>query len=118
MPQFEILESTSRAVIKVIGVGGGGNNAVEHMLKSNLDGVNFVCANTDAQVLADSKVQTTLQFGDGITNGLGAGADPNVGRQAAVEDKGCCKRIRYDLCHRRYGRGHGDRCCSRYCRDS
>ncbi len=87
MPQFEILESTSRAVIKVIGVGGGGNNAVEHMLKSNLDGVNFVCANTDAQVLADSKVQTTLQFGDGITNGLGAGADPNVGRQAAVEDR-------------------------------
>lgn len=87
MSQFEILESTSRAVIKVIGVGGGGNNAVEHMLKSNLDGVNFVCANTDAQVLADSKVQTTLQFGDGITNGLGAGADPNVGRQAAVEDR-------------------------------
>ena len=87
MSQFEILESTSRAVIKVIGVGGGGNNAVEHMLDSKLEGVNFVCANTDAQVLADSKVQITLQFGDGITNGLGAGADPNIGRQAAVEDR-------------------------------
>ena len=87
MPQFEILESTNRAVIKVLGVGGGGNNAVEHMLSSNLEGVEFICANTDAQVLTDSKVQTTLQFGDSVTNGLGAGANPDTGKQAAVEDR-------------------------------
>jgi len=87
MPQFEILECSNRAVIKVLGVGGGGNNAVEHMLTSQLEGVEFICANTDAQVLKDSEVQTTLQFGDEVTDGLGAGADPQVGRQAAVEDR-------------------------------
>ncbi|MEC9248079.1 MAG: cell division protein FtsZ [Pseudomonadota bacterium] len=87
MPQFEILECSNRAVIKVLGVGGGGNNAVEHMLTSQLEGVEFICANTDAQVLKDSEVPTTLQFGDEVTDGLGAGADPQVGRQAAVEDR-------------------------------
>ena len=87
MPQFEILECSNKAVIKVLGVGGGGNNAVEHMLTSHLEGVEFICANTDAQVLRDSEVKTTLQFGDEVTNGLGAGADPLIGRQAAVEDR-------------------------------
>jgi len=87
MPQFEILECSNKAVIKVLGVGGGGNNAVEHMLTSQLEGVEFICANTDAQVLIDSEVKTTLQFGDDVTNGLGAGADPLIGRQAAVEDR-------------------------------
>tara|TARA_Y100001936_G_scaffold86193_1_gene84450 strand:+ start:482 stop:1618 length:1137 start_codon:yes stop_codon:yes gene_type:complete len=87
MPQFEILECSNKAVIKVLGVGGGGNNAVEHMLTSQLEGVEFICANTDAQVLRDSEVKTTLQFGDEVTNGLGAGADPMIGRQAAVEDR-------------------------------
>ena len=87
MPQFEILECSNKAVIKVLGVGGGGNNAVEHMLTSQLEGVEFICANTDAQVLRDSEVKTTLQFGDEVTNGLGAGADPIIGRQAAVEDR-------------------------------
>ncbi len=87
MPQFEILECSNKAVIKVLGVGGGGNNAVEHMLTSQLEGVEFICANTDAQVLRDSEVKTTLQFGDEVTNGLGAGADPVIGRQAAVEDR-------------------------------
>ena len=87
MPQFEILECSNKAVIKVLGVGGGGNNAVEHMLTSQLEGVEFICANTDAQVLRDSEVKTTLQFGDEVTNGLGAGADPLIGRQAAVEDR-------------------------------
>ena len=87
MPQFEILECSNKAVIKVLGVGGGGNNAVEHMLTSQLEGVEFICANTDAQVLRDSEVKTTLQFGDEVTNGLGAGADPHIGRQAAVEDR-------------------------------
>ena len=60
MPQFEILECSNKAVIKVLGVGGGGNNAVEHMLTSQLEGVEFICANTDAQVLRDSEVKTTL----------------------------------------------------------
>ena len=87
MPQFEILECSNKAVIKVLGIGGGGNNAVEHMLTSQLEGVEFICANTDAQVLRDSEVKTTLQFGDEVTNGLGAGADPMIGRQAAVEDR-------------------------------
>ena len=87
MPQFEILECSNKAVIKVLGVGGGGNNAVEHMLTSQLEGVEFICANTDAQVLRDSEVKTTLQFRDEVTNGLGAGADPIIGRQAAVEDR-------------------------------
>ena len=67
---FEMLESkNSGTIIKVIGVGGAGSNAVNHMIRKELTGVEFQCANTDAQVLADSKVQTTLQFGDGITVG-------------------------------------------------
>ncbi len=85
---FEIMDSpSSNAVIKVIGVGGGGGNAVEHMLNSNVDGVEFVCANTDAQALERSSVKTSIQLGSEITKGLGAGADPAVGRQAALEDR-------------------------------
>ncbi len=85
---FEIMDSpSSNAVIKVIGVGGGGGNAVEHMLKSNIDGVEFVCANTDAQALERSSVKTSIQLGSEITKGLGAGANPEVGRQAALEDR-------------------------------
>jgi len=85
---FEIMDSpSSNAVIKVIGVGGGGGNAVEHMLSSNIDGVEFICANTDAQALERSSVKTSIQLGREITKGLGAGADPAVGRQAALEDR-------------------------------
>ena len=85
---FEIMDSpSSNAVIKVIGVGGGGGNAVEHMLKSNVDGVEFVCANTDAQALERSTVKTSIQIGSEITKGLGAGANPDVGRDAAIEDR-------------------------------
>jgi cell division protein FtsZ len=73
-------------VIKVIGVGGGGSNAVQHMLNANIEGVDFICANTDAQALRTSNVGTTLQLGASITKGLGAGADPEVGRKAALED--------------------------------
>src|SRR5712671_661708 len=75
------------AVIKVIGVGGGGGNAVTHMLASGIEGVEFACINTDAQAIKHSKVKMGLQIGCNITKGLGAGADPEVGRQAAMEDR-------------------------------
>jgi len=75
------------AIIKVVGVGGGGGNAVTHMVNSGIEGVDFVCINTDAQALKHSKVKTSLQIGSNITKGLGAGADPEVGRQAAMEDR-------------------------------
>ncbi|MFI4891516.1 MAG: cell division protein FtsZ, partial [Steroidobacterales bacterium] len=74
-------------VIKVLGVGGGGGNAVSHMVQAGLEGVDFICINTDAQALKHSKVRTALQIGCNITKGLGAGADPEVGRQAAMEDR-------------------------------
>ena len=75
------------AIIKVVGVGGGGGNAVTHMVNSGIEGVDFVCINTDAQALKHSKVKTSLQIGSNITKGLGAGANPEVGRQAAMEDR-------------------------------
>ena len=75
------------AIIKVVGVGGGGGNAVTHMVNSGIEGVDFVCINTDSQALKHSKVKTSLQIGSNITKGLGAGADPEVGRQAAMEDR-------------------------------
>ncbi len=85
---FELMDSYSqRAVIKVIGVGGGGGNAVEHMLNASIDGVEFICANTDSQVLKNSSAKTTLQLGADITKGLGAGANPEIGRQAAIDDR-------------------------------
>jgi cell division protein FtsZ len=85
---FELMDAYSQnAVIKVIGVGGGGGNAVAHMITSGIEGVEFMCINTDAQALKHSKVKTSLQIGCNITKGLGAGADPDVGRQAAMEDR-------------------------------
>jgi len=75
------------AVIKVIGIGGGGGNAVSHMATCGIDGVDFMCVNTDAQALKHSKVKTALQIGGDITKGLGAGANPEVGRAAAIEDR-------------------------------
>ncbi|HET7204199.1 MAG TPA: cell division protein FtsZ [Steroidobacteraceae bacterium] len=75
------------AIIKVVGVGGGGGNAVTHMVNSGIEGVDFICINTDAQALKHSKVKASLQIGSNITKGLGAGADPEVGRQAAMEDR-------------------------------
>jgi cell division protein FtsZ len=75
------------AIIKVVGVGGGGGNAVTHMVGSGIEGVDFVCINTDAQALKHSKVKMSLQIGSNITKGLGAGADPEIGRQAALEDR-------------------------------
>ncbi|MFO1466917.1 MAG: cell division protein FtsZ [Steroidobacteraceae bacterium] len=85
---FELMDSYSQnAIIKVLGVGGGGGNAVSHMVQSGIEGVDFICINTDAQALKHSKVRTALQIGCNITKGLGAGADPEVGRQAAMEDR-------------------------------
>ncbi|MBG7601228.1 MAG: cell division protein FtsZ [Gammaproteobacteria bacterium] len=85
---FEIIDNyTQEAVIKVIGVGGGGGNAVSHMLSENLDGVDFICANTDVQALNRSGVAALLPIGSNLTKGLGAGANPQVGQQAALEDR-------------------------------
>lgn len=85
---FELLDAHNQnAVIKVIGVGGGGGNAVEHMVAADIDGVDFVCVNTDAQALKNSNARTILQVGDSLTKGLGAGSNPDVGRQAALEDR-------------------------------
>ena len=84
---FELMDSHSEeAIIKVIGVGGGGGNAVEHMVAQNIEGVEFIAINTDAQSLRSSAANVTLQIGSGVTKGLGAGANPNIGRQAAEED--------------------------------
>ena len=85
---FELMDAyTQNAVIKVVGVGGGGGNAVNHMLNANIEGVDFICANTDAQALKSSPARTLLQLGTNITKGLGAGANPEVGREAALEDR-------------------------------
>ncbi|WP_105167315.1 cell division protein FtsZ [Pseudoalteromonas sp. T1lg23B] len=84
---FDIMEQHSEeAVIKVIGVGGGGGNAVEHMVKQEIEGVRFIAANTDAQALRKSSADVTVQLGTQITSGLGAGANPEVGRKSAEED--------------------------------
>ncbi len=85
---FEVMEELSQdAVIKVIGVGGCGSNAVDHMIDNGVSGVEFICANTDAQALNKSRADVQLQIGKDITKGLGAGANPSVGREAAMEDR-------------------------------
>ncbi len=92
---FELTESnTQNAVIKVIGVGGGGGNAIEHMMAASIEGVEFICANTDAQALRNSSANTLIQLGESITRGLGAGANPEIGRRSAEEDR---ERIRSAL---------------------
>lgn len=85
---FELMDNyESEAVIKVIGVGGGGGNAVQHMVKESIEGVQFIAANTDAQALRNHMADVTIQLGQDITKGLGAGANPEVGRQSAEEDR-------------------------------
>ncbi|HET9026010.1 MAG TPA: cell division protein FtsZ [Trueperaceae bacterium] len=81
------MSNVDNAVIRVIGLGGGGNNAVNRMIETGLRGVEFVAANTDAQVLATSLADVRIQMGDHLTKGLGAGADPEVGEKAALEDR-------------------------------
>ena len=88
MSLFELVDGiTQNAVIKVIGVGGGGGNAVNHMLSMGIEGVEFICVNTDAQALRNTHVKLGLQIGSNLTRGLGAGSNPDVGRQAALEDR-------------------------------
>jgi len=85
---FELMDSHSKEpVIKVIGVGGGGGNAVQHMVSAGIEGVDYICVNTDVQALKKMDVRATMQIGSSITKGLGAGADPGIGRQAALEDR-------------------------------
>ena len=85
---FELVdEPQHNAVIKVVGVGGGGGNAVQHMVTNQIDGVDFICANTDSQALKNMTARSVLQLGSTVTKGLGAGANPEVGRQAAMEDR-------------------------------
>jgi cell division protein FtsZ len=85
---FELMDAYSQsAVIKVIGVGGGGGNAVQHMVNSAIEGVDFICANTDSQALKNTNAKTVMQLGSEITKGLGAGSNPVVGREAAIEDR-------------------------------
>lgn len=85
---FEIMNTeTQEAIIKVIGVGGCGSNAVDHMIHNEMQGVEFICMNTDAQALKSNKAETLLQLGSSITKGLGAGANPEIGREAALEDR-------------------------------
>jgi cell division protein FtsZ len=85
---FEVVDSKSQnAIIKVIGVGGCGGNAIDHMINKNLTGVEFICANTDMQALKKSRASHILQIGQAMTKGLGAGAKPEIGKQAAIEDK-------------------------------
>ena len=92
---FELVPPAKQAaVIKVIGVGGGGNNAVEHMLEANIEGVDFICANTDIQALERFAAPCqTLQLGNNVTHGLGAGADPEIGRESALEDRDAIKNV-------------------------
>ena len=88
MAHFELVEQMApNAVIKVVGVGGGGGNAVAHMVNSSVDGVEFITANTDSQAIKNCGAKTQLQLGGNVTKGLGAGANPEVGRQAALEDR-------------------------------
>jgi cell division protein FtsZ len=85
---FELMDNKSQsAIIKVIGIGGGGGNAVEHMVCQSIEGVDFICANTDAQALDKASSRSVIQIGTHITKGLGAGANPEIGRQAAMEDR-------------------------------
>lgn len=85
---FELIDQTpAGAVIKVIGIGGGGGNAVRHMLGGEIEGVDFICANTDAQALQGLGQASVVQLGNELTKGLGAGANPQIGRQAAIDDR-------------------------------
>jgi len=90
--------SAQSASIKVIGVGGGGGNALNNMIDQNLRGVDFIVANTDAQAIERNHADSKLQLGADVTRGLGAGANPQVGREAAEAD------------HRRHGRRHRHGC--------
>ena len=113
---------TGRAKIKVIGVGGAGNNAVNRMLDAGINSAEYYVVNTDSQILMLSPCENKIQIGSALTKGLGAGADPEVGRAAAEESKDlltdAIKRHRPSFHNRRYGRRHGYRRRTRYREDS
>ena len=114
MAHFELIEQMApNAVIKVVGVGGGGGNAVAHMVNSSVDGVEFITANTDSQAIKNCGASQQLHLGGNVTKGLGAGANPEVGRQAALEDRERHHRgpagRRHGVHHRRHGRRHRHR---------
>ncbi len=113
---FQFEEERLPAVIKVIGVGGGGSNAVSTMVQSDIKGVQFIVVNTDMQALELARAPIKLQIGSKITNGRGAGANPEIGRSAALEDadkiKAAHGRRRHGLHHRGHGRRHGHRRCA------
>ena len=93
---FEVIgQAVENAKIKVVGVGGGGGNAVIHMINHNIDGVDFICANTDTQALSSAEGAITLKLGNGLTKGLGAGADPDIGRRAAESDRTAIEAVSY-----------------------
>src|SRR3569623_3195899 len=92
MIQFDLPKEQS-SILKVIGIGGGGSNAVNHMFSQNIDGVNFIICNTDAQAITTSKVPNKVQLGPNLTQGLGAGANPQIGRQATEESLEEIKKI-------------------------
>ena len=111
---FELMDTQPQeAVIKVIGVGGCGGNAVDHMIDEGVQGVEFICANTDAQALKRNQAKTQLQLGATVTKGLGAGANPDVGRQAARGGSRAHHRADrgrgHAVHHRRHGRRHRHR---------
>ena len=111
---FELVDNEPQsAVIKVIGVGGGGGNAVEHMVSQNIEGVDFICANTDAQALQNLSSSTLLQLGTSITKGLGAGADPVMGKDAAEEDRDCIAEVLHGVANSicKNSRRHDFSCC-------
>ena len=88
MSDWEIVEDNKgKAIIKVVGVGGGGGNAVQHMVEEGIKGAEFICINTDKQALDENKASNKIVLGASITKGLGAGANPEVGREAALEDR-------------------------------
>src|ERR1700712_1712957 len=92
MIHFDLPKEQS-SIIKVIGIGGGGSNAVNHMFNQSIDGVNFIICNTDAQSIAQSTVPNKIQLGPHLTQGLGAGANPEIGRQATEESLEEIKKI-------------------------
>ena len=118
MLEIKTNESEAAARIIVVGVGGGGNNAVNRMIDEQIAGVEFIAVNTDKQALQLCKAPTLMQIGEKLTKGLGAGAQPEMGEKAAEESAeeipGCIKRCRYGICHLRYGRRNWNRCCSGY----
>ena len=111
-------EPRNDAKIKVIGVGGGGGNAVNRMIDAGMEGIEFIAANTDLQALRMSRAPVKIQLGVKLTNGLGAGANPEVGRKAALEDSDkdyrSSRRRGHGVCHHRPRRWHRHRCCAHH----